>query len=373
MALSPLTIPRRGLPGGPAKPFRLAQAALVLSLLAGCGAGSDADAPTAVAGDWQVATQPKPLAASSEAGVTAPVAPDTVPTLSGKVRYGAPTTAVAGLGETLSGAVPFPPTDAWNRDVLTRPADPASATLLASLGDRATLQAGFGGRSGIAYAVVGADQPRVPVSIAGEPVPRAWPIPASLQPASDPSARLSVVDRDAGVLYELHGAARSADGGWSATAVAAWRLDVADAAPFDAAGPVVGGRMPVFPGLVRHDEATAGVIRHALRITVPALRAAWVAPALAAAAGADDASLPPLGARLRLKGDVQIPAEASREARAILQALKSYGAIVVGTGPALALEGAPDAAWDTGPVAAELARIRGGDFEVVALEAIATP
>ena len=373
MALSRLSIPRRWLPGGAAKPSRLVPAALALALLAGCGAGPDADAPTAIAGDSQVAPMPKPLGMSAEAGVSAPAWPQAVPTLAGKVRYGAPTAAVAGLGATLSGAVPFPATDTWNRDVVGRPADPASAALVAAIGPQERLKADFGGRTGVPYAVVGAGQPRVAVAVAGEATPRAWPIPASLDPSSDPSARLSVLDRDAGVLYELHGAARTADGGWSATAAAAWRLDVADAAPLEAAGPPVGGRMPVFAGLVRQDEAGAGAIRHALRLTVPALRAAWVAPARGTVAGTDDASLPPLGTRLRLKDEVAIPAEASREARAILQALKTYGAIVVGVGPALALEGAPDAAWDDARLAAELSAIRGGDFEVVALEAIATP
>ncbi len=372
MALSRLTIPRCGLPGGPARPLRLAQVALVLSLLAGCGAGSDTDAPTAVAGDSQVAPTPKPLAPSAEAGVTTPASPDAVPTLPGKVRYGAPSAAAAGVGATLSGAVPFPPSDAWNRDVVARPADPATSALVASIGAELSLKAAFDGRSGVPYAVVGAEQPRVTVAVADDPTARAWPIPASMDPSSDPSGRLSVVDRDAGVLYELHGAVRGADGTWTATAAAAWRLDVADAAPFDAAGPLPGGRMPVFAGLVRHDEATAGVIRHALRITVPAVRDAWVAPAREGVAGVADASLPPLGARLRLKADVEIPADASREARAILQALKSYGAIVVGVGPGLALEGVPDAGWDAGPVAAELARIRGCDLELVALETIAT-
>jgi hypothetical protein len=364
MALSRFTIPRCGLPGGPAKPLRLAQAALVLSLLAGCGAGSDSGAPTAVAGDSLVAPTPKPLAASVEAGVTTPASLDTVPTLPGKVRYGAPSAAASGVGATLSGAVPFPPTDTWNRDVVARPADPATPMLVASIGAQQTLKAAFDGRTGVPYAVVGADQPRVAVTVADDPTARAWPIPASMDPSSDPSGRLSVVERDAGVLYELHGAVPTADGGWRASAVAAWRLDVADAAPFDAAGPLAGGRMPVFAGLVRLDEAGAGVIRHALRITVPAR---------AAVAGVADASLPPLGARLRLKADVEIPADASRETRAILQALKYYGAIVVGVGPALALEGAPDPGWDAGVTAAELARIRGGDFEVVALDAIATP
>ena len=46
--------------------------------------------------------------------------------------------------------------------------------------------------------------------------------------------------------------------------------------------------------------------------------------------------------------------------------------IVTGTGPALALEGAPDAGWDLAGLSADLARIRGADFEVLAADPIAS-
>jgi hypothetical protein len=376
MALSRVSYPRRVAPGGAAKPFRLASAAAAVAaaLLAGCGGdASDPPSATAVAGESYATAVSKPLAGSVEAGVATPAQLDSVPVLSGKVRYGVPVAAAPGVGAPLSGALPFPAGDAWNRDVIASPADPASAALVAAIGANASLKAGFGALAGVPYAVVDRGQPRVPVTVAGDATPRSWPIPASMPASADPSSRMSVVDRDAGVLYELHGATPTAEGGWNATAIAAWRLDLADAAPIDAAGTLEGGAMPVFAGLVRHDEVAAGAIRHALRIVVPALRAAWVAPARGPAAGADDPSLPPAGARLRLKADVAIPPEASPEARAILQALKTYGAVVVGVGPALTLEGAPDAAWDAARIAADLARIRGADFEVVALGAIATP
>jgi hypothetical protein len=374
MALSRVLFPRCGLPGGAANPFRLAPAALAAALLAGCGDDiSDAPPTSAIAGESYSAAVSKPLGLSVEAGVATPSSLAAVPVLSGKVRYGVPVAALPGVGTTLSGALPFPATDAWNRDVLTSATEAASSALVAAIGGGASLKVGFGLLAGVPYAVVDRTQPRVAVSVAGDATPRAWPIPASMPASADPSARLSVLDRDAGVLYELRGASPVAGGGWTAVAAAAWRLDLANAAAADAAGPSGDAGMPVFPGLVRHDEAASGAIRHALRITVPALRAAWVAPARGPVAQTDDAALPPAGARLRLKAEVAIPADASVEARAILQALKTYGAIVVGVGPALTLEGAPDPGWDVARLAAELARIRGSDFEVVALGAITTP
>jgi hypothetical protein len=278
MALSPVSYPRRGSPGGSAKPFRLASVVLATALLAGCGGdASDPSNETAVAGEAFAAAVSKPLVASVEAGVSTPTPPGAVPSLPGKVRYGVPASAAAGLGATLSGAVPFPAADAWNRDVVASPVDPASPGLVAAIGAGASLKAGFGALAGVPYAVVDRTQARVTVTVAGDATPRSWPIPASMPASADPSARLSVVDRDAGILYELHGATPTADGGWNAAAAAAWRLDLADAAPVDAAGPLAGGAMPMLAGLVRRDEAAAGAIRHALRIVVPALRGAWVA------------------------------------------------------------------------------------------------
>ncbi|HMS80097.1 MAG TPA: hypothetical protein PKC20_11305 [Burkholderiaceae bacterium] len=343
MALSRVSFPRCGLPVGSAKPFGLAAAALAAALLAGCGGDQRVGEPDpAVAGDAYTAAVSKPLTPSAEAGVSTPASLDAVPSLSGKVHYGVPTAAATGPGATLSGAVPFPLADAWNRDVTARAVAAASSALVATIGWHGSLRAGFGALAGVPYAVVDAAAPRVPVAVAGDPVP--------IAPSADAAARLAVVDRDAGVLYELRGAARdAASGGWTADAIAAWRLDLADATPIDAAGPDLDGGMPVFAGLVRRDEAANGAIRHALRITVPAVRRAWVAPARSAASGAPDASLLPLGARLRLKADVAIPADASLEARAILQALKT---------------------WDAARLAADLARIRGADFEVLALDPV---
>jgi hypothetical protein len=375
MALSHETPARPGSRRGKRSAWTLAPLALVCALGAGCGGGA-ADLPaasTAVAGETYSSVVSKPAFTAdlaSPATVGAP--PSTVPVVTGKVQYGVPVGASSGVGASLRGAVPFPAQDAWNVDVSRAATDPDSATLVAAIGAQAPLRIGFGGSAGVPYAVVDATQPTVPVRIAGG-APRAWPIPPALQASTD-GGRLSVVDRDAGLLYELRGAVRAADGGWDASAGAAWRLDAADAAPFDGAGAPDG--LPAFPGLVRADEASAGAIRHALRVTVPALRAAWRSPAHATAAGAgaaDDAALPPLGLRLRLKPGFEIPADASPQARAILAALKAHGAIVSGIGPALTLEGAPDPSWDTARLAADLARVRVDDFEAVSQDGPARP
>jgi hypothetical protein len=350
--------------------LRSACAPALVVLLAAC-AGGDPTGPatpaTAVAGESFSLTSNKPLGIPPDASVSGALP------LIGKVRYGVPSTALSGIGQPLSGTLPFPIDDAWNRDLVRAVPDRASHALIAAIGQSAQLSPGFGALAGVPYAVVDRLQPAVVVRFAGNAT-RTWPIPADLQPSADASARLVLLDRDAGLLHELRGAARRIDGTWDATGGMSWKLDVADGAPVDTVGaPIDDGGMPVFPGLVRYDEAMAGVIRHALRVTVPAVRAAWVPPARRAASAAPDGGLPPIGLRLRLKADVAIPADASPASRAILQALKTYGMIVAGVGSGLTIEGTPDARWDSARLTADLTRLRGGDFEAMAMDGLATP
>lgn len=366
------------------------QAALLAAALtlAGCGFVEDAtpvaDAPAGTAmqiSEAQLAPVSKPVAGGDVASVaseppvaskppvsTAPVA---VPVVSGKVRYGVPSAALPGIGGSLQGAVPFPQDDLWNRDVSQLPTDPASDALIARIGTTLPLQLGFGRTEGVPYVVVAGTQPTVPLRTP-DGVPRDWPLPAEATVSQDGTGRLVVLERDGGRLFELQGAARSADGTWTADGAAAWALDVANGLPLDGA-PLrsLATGLPMFAGLLRADEAAAGVIRHALRVTVPWLRDAWLPPARSAPAGAfADASLPPVGMRLRLKAGVPIPDTLSLPARAILQAMKTYGMIVVGTGPAWTIEGAPDVRWDTVRLAGELAMVRGEHFEVLAMDGL---
>ena len=89
-----------------------------------------------------------------------------------------------------------------------------------------------------------------------------------------------VVDRAACKLYELYRAFYVAKPRphWNADSGTAWDLRSAARRPdgwtsADAAG------LPIFPGLVRYDEAASGHIDHAIRVTVESTRNAWVHPA----------------------------------------------------------------------------------------------
>lgn len=125
----------------------------------------------------------------------------------------------------------------------------------------------------------------------------------------------------------------------------------------DAAG------LPILPGLARYDEAAAGAIDHALRITVPKSQAAYLWPARHDASSDTDPDLPPMGLRLRLKADVDISG-LPPEARVVAQALKTYGAIVADNGSAWYISGTQDQRWNNDELSA-LSALTGSDFEAV--------
>jgi hypothetical protein len=135
----------------------------------------------------------------------------------------------------------------------------------------------------------------------------------------------------------------------------------------DAAG------LPIFPGLVRYDEAATGTIPHALRFTVAASREAYVPPANHWASSSTDANLPPMGMRVRLKASYVIPSTFSFETRTILKALQKYGMMVADNGSNWFISGTPDERWNNNKLVNELRAVQGSNFEVVKMKGIVTP
>jgi hypothetical protein len=287
-----------------------------------------------------------------------------------------PSTSVAqpglGAGASLHGRRPLPASDPWNTRVDSAELDPKSATLIASIGLNGHLHPDFGanwdgGPFGIPYVVVSGGQRKVPVQFEYSdesdrgpyPVPSNAPIEGGAN--SDGDRHVIVIDRDHWRLYELYGAYRTANG-WRAGSGAVFDLTKGTVRPAgwtsaDAAG------LPIFPGLVRYDEVAAGHIDHALRFTVSRSRAAYVAPARHFASSATSASLPPMGMRVRLKASFDI-SKYPKQARVVLQALKTYGMIVADNGSDWYLSGAPDRRWNDDSLSA-LKGVPGSAFEVV--------
>jgi hypothetical protein len=156
---------------------------------------------------------------------------------------------------------------------------------------------------------------------------------------------------------------------WYAYSTAAWDLSSNAMRPDswtsgDAAG------LPMLPLLARADEASAGEIRHALRVTLrdSVLARGHVWPARHHAGG-DTPGGVPFGAVLRLKASFVPPASWSAQARAIALAMQRYGLYVADIGSDLFVQGEPSAQWQDLTIA-NLKTLHAADFEFVDLGAI---
>lgn len=307
------------------------------------------------------------------------------------VTYGDMKAADTGAGANLNGAIPFPADNPWNMDISSAPVDTNSSALIGSIGTSAGLHPDFGSGfyagaiMGIPYIVVSSSQPSVPIQFVAygdESDPGPYPVPMNAPiegQTADGSAfggdrHVLVIDRDANRLYELYSAYPQSDGSWQAGSGAIFHLDSNIVRPTvqpgwtsaDAAG------LPIFPGLVRYEEASSGVIRHALRFTVSSTRRAYVPPATHWASSNTGPDLPPMGMRVRLKSSYVIPANFSTETKAILQALKTYGMFVADNGSSWFISGAPDPRWNNDALVSELGSVKGSNFEVVLMNGLVT-
>ena len=179
--------------------------------------------------------------------------------------------------------------------------------------------------------------------------------------ASSGDRHAIIVDRSSCRLYELY-ALYPKGRGWKAGSGAIWsvrsnKLRPAGWTSADAAG------LPILPGLARYDEVKRGVIDHALRFPVRRTRRAYVFPARHYASDSTDASLPPMGLRLRLKESFDVSGY-PLQARVVLVALKRYGIIVADNGSSWYVTGAPDRRWSNDQLQT-LGRVKGSDFGVV--------
>jgi hypothetical protein len=267
----------------------------------------------------------------------------------------------------------FPADNAWNQRVDTAPVAANSAQLISSIGLSTGVHADFGsglwdgGPIGIPFDVVSKATPRsrVRFGYADESDRAKYPIPKTVHieggAQSDGDRHALLVDKSACKLYELFDLRRSGSA-WTAGSGAIFdlrsnKLRPAGWTSADAAG------LPIFPGLARYDEVARGRIDHALRFTASRTRQQYVYPARHYASSAEDPALPPMGLRVRLKASVDI-SSFPRQARVVLQALKTYGMILADNGSSWYITGAPSPKWSNDDLHS-LGRITGADFEVV--------
>lgn len=263
----------------------------------------------------------------------------------------------------------FPADNWWNTDISTQSVDPSSATLIAACGVR-NLHPDFGSDFGIPYITVGVGQPLIPITFdySDESDPGPYPIPANAPieggASSTGDRHVIVVDTSHSKLYETYDS-HPLNGGtsWHAGSGAVFDLTSNALRPLywtsaDAAG------LPIFPGLVRYDEAVqAGAITHALRFTCPSTQAGFITPARHFASSSLSASLPPMGMRVRLQASFDVSTFPA-EVQVILRAMKKYGMILADNGSGWYVSGAPDSRWSDTNLDA-LKTVPSSAFEVV--------
>jgi hypothetical protein len=275
----------------------------------------------------------------------------------------------------------FPADNPWNTPVDTLPVARNSAAMIKAIGRGAALHPDFGsgkwdgGPIGIPFDVVSNATPtsRVRFEYADESDKVRYPIPKNVHieggPRSTGDRHALLVDKSTCRLYELYDLHHTGSG-WRAGSGATWSLSSDKLRPAgwtsaDAAG------LPIFPGLARWDEVSAGVIDHGLRFTAPETRRAYVYPARHYASSSTSRSLPPMGLRVRLKASVNI-AKFPPQARVVLKALQVYGMILADNGSPWYVSGAPNPHWSNDDLHS-LSQLTGADFEVVDTSSLPQP
>ena len=269
---------------------------------------------------------------------------------------------------------------AWNQDVSAAPLDPNSAAYIAYInshgGDELHPDFGSPREYGIPYSVTRKKKAyRVKWTAYGDESDRGRyrvPPKALIEGGqrADGDRHAISIDRKRCKLYELYRAffakgkkgKRKGGGRWKADSGVIWDLRSAALrtpgyTSADAAG------LPIFPGLVRFDEAASGAFDHALRVTFESTQNAWINPASHCAGDSADPAAPPMGLRLRL--NAAYPAAGiGGPAGAIAVAMQRYGLIVADNGSNWFVSGTSDRRWDDDNLN-QLKAIPGSAFEVV--------
>jgi hypothetical protein len=313
-----------------------------------------------------------PVALAAAAILAAGIAAAAITTIDGPATVGRQAVRVTPAGPTLGGCPMFPADNAWNQDVSGRPLHPNSAEIIAQInadgGDYLHPDFGETNSYGIPYVVVPTTQPLVPITYTAygdesDPGPVPIPLDAPVEGGAGASGDRHVLVLRQGTceLFELFVGRRNG-AGWDAASGARFDLTSNALRPLgwtsaDAAG------LPILPGLVRHDEVAAGVIRHAIRVTFSETQRGYILPATHFASDSTNPNRPPMGMRLRLSASYPV-SQLTGQARVIAVAMQQYGLMVADNGSNWFFQGAPSPGWDDDDLN-QLKDIPGSAFEVV--------
>jgi uncharacterized repeat protein (TIGR01451 family) len=298
------------------------------------------------------------------------------------------------INDSLVGKQVFPASNWWNLDVTSAPVDGNSQAYIDWISGRTPtnptavrkLHPDFGPPPyGIPYVTVPGTEPLQQVyytlygneSDAGAPGrPSGFPIPDEAKTTAgyiegniagggtSGDRHLLVIDRDNWLLFETwYTHWNQNQNRWEAGSGAVFNLSTNGRRPegwtsADAAG------LAILPGLVRHDDITAGQpIKHAFRVTTRSTNGhVWPASHTAGST----AGAPPMGARLRLKAGKNISGFPAY-IQTIFQAMKTYGLIVADNGTDMYITGTMDPLWNNDELNPAFAALTADDFEVLQL------
>jgi hypothetical protein len=288
----------------------------------------------------------------------------------------------------------LPRDNPWTEDISRRPLLPNSDAMIAQiksdLGTRQTLQPFYE----MNYVLVPDNQPRVTIpfldypdesDLDGGTYPSgSYPIPANQPIETWPRGTGNLTlqqwqvdvnnsggDRHgimvapgAGSIWETW-QMKLAQSGWQASNGAKFNLNSNALRPAgwtsgDAAG------LSMFVATVRYDECERGMVEHALRLVVKRSRKEYIYPAThyASSIPASSISYPAMGQRLRLKAGFAIPSNWTIEEKAVLLALKKYGAIVADNGNFFSVSVCPDDRFSSSAFS-HLSTVDINNFEVI--------
>lgn len=262
------------------------------------------------------------------------------------------------LADRIIGSIQiFPKNSAYNEDISNRPVSPNSKAII---GGKHTNT--FGYNLDMGYVIVPPTQKKINVDIYQYPEesdPGPYPIPDNAPienwPIFDSDSRsdhssisgresesldaiqrkgtgdrhVLVLDPYAKKLYEFY-AGYKTDTGWRASQATIFNLTTNKMRPSgwtstDAAG------LSVFAATVRYSDVMNGMVPHVIRVTVKKSKNEFVYPATHAASKLNEADLPRMGERFRLKKSVDI-SKFSPHAKAIAKGMQKYGLIVADNG-----------------------------------------
>src|SRR5256885_4979582 len=260
----------------------------------------------------------------------------------------------------------FPPDNPWNEDISRRPALTNSDAMIQQImSDLLSTRRAPRAFYEMNFVLVPDDQPLVPVNFfnySDESDPSPYPIPLNLPIETWPHETGPLTlqqwqqdinndggDRHAVIVQPGNGfiwetwLTKLVGTNWEASNGAKFDLNSDALRPAawtsgDAAG------LPMFPALVRYDECQRGMVEHALRIVVAKSRREYIYPAThyASSIPATSINYPAMGQRVRLKANFTIPDSWTIEEKAVLRALKKYGALVADNGGFFSVSVCPD-------------------------------